>query len=111
MSNKFKEVKKQYWKRRYKEFTNKVKPAKNTKNLNQPPLDMTEKIALIIDGEVVDIISCQPRLAAILLSEPLIIDASNKDIMRGFKYEDGKFINPHDDQNEHHHHHHHDENK
>jgi len=108
MSNKFKEVKKEYRNRRYKEFTNKIKPIKKKKALPSPPIDMTERIAFIIDGEVVDVLSCQPRLAAIFLSEPTIVNVSNKEVMRGFKYEDGKFINTNDDHADHHHHHDHD---
>jgi len=48
-------------------------------------------IAFIIDGEVVDIIKCEDRLAAILLSEPTIVDVTihNSNSMKamvGYKY-------------------------
>ena len=36
------------------------------------------KIAFIIDGEVVDVLHTDERLGSILLSEPLIIDVSDK---------------------------------
>ena len=51
------------------------------------------KIAFIIDGEVVDILHTQDRLAAILLSEPTIVDItdvkndSNSDIYPGWAYD------------------------
>ena len=50
------------------------------------------KVAFIIDGEVVDIIHTQSRLAAILLSEPTIVDISDttvdgNQIFPGFKYD------------------------
>lgn len=51
------------------------------------------KIAFIIDGEVVEILHTQDRLAAILLSEPTIVDItnvkndSNSDIYPGWTYE------------------------
>ena len=51
------------------------------------------KIAFIIDGEVVDILHTQDRLAAILLSEPTIVDItdvkndSNSDIYPGWTYD------------------------
>ncbi|MEI8136789.1 MAG: hypothetical protein WCH21_05615 [Bacteroidota bacterium] len=36
------------------------------------------KIAFVIDGEVVEVLHTGERLGSILLSEPLIIDASDK---------------------------------
>jgi len=58
---------------------------------NNTPLPI--KIAFIIDGEVVDILHTQDRLAAILLSEPTIVDISdvkndsNSDIYPGWTYD------------------------
>lgn len=49
----------------------------------RPPLN---KIAFIIDNVVVDILHTDDRLAAIMLSEPKIIDVS------GYVDEDGNFI-------------------
>jgi len=37
-----------------------------------------QKVAFVIDNEVVDIIHTDQRLAAILLSEPLMLDVSDK---------------------------------
>lgn len=62
----------------------------------RPPLN---KIAFIIDNVVVDILHTDDRLAAIMLSEPKIIDVSNHVdesgnfvLMPGMKYnEDGTF--------------------
>jgi hypothetical protein len=50
------------------------------------------KVAFIIDGEVVDILHTHDRLAAILLSEPTIVDITNvkseanNDILPGYTY-------------------------
>ena len=52
------------------------------------------KIALILDGEVLDILHTHDRLAAILLSNPTIVDItdvkneSNSEIYPGWKYND-----------------------
>ena len=60
-----------------------------TQNNNPIP---SIKLALILDGEVVDILHAHDRLAAILLSEPTVVemtdanvDASNV-IYPGWKY-------------------------
>ena len=51
------------------------------------------KIAFIIDGEVVDILHTQDRLAAILLSDPTVVDItdvnndSNSAIYPGWTYD------------------------
>jgi len=51
------------------------------------------KIAFIIDGQVVDILHTQDRLAAILLSDPTVVDItdikndSNSDIYPGWTYD------------------------
>ena len=51
------------------------------------------KLALIIDGEVVDILHTQDRLAAILLSNPTVVDItdvkndSNSEIYPGWTYD------------------------
>lgn len=42
----------------------------------QQPLP-PKKIALVIDGEVVDVLHTDDRLAAIFLSEPVIVDVTN----------------------------------
>ena len=48
-------------------------PEANAPSNDLPPV----KIAFIIDGEVVDVLHTDPRLGAIFLSEPLIIDVSD----------------------------------
>jgi hypothetical protein len=60
-----------------------------TQNSNvHPPI----KIALIIDGEVVDILHAHDRLAAILLSDPTVVDITdikndfNSEIYPGYTY-------------------------
>lgn len=107
MSNKFRSVKKDYWAKRRENFFNKFKKEKKISDKNRKELNMltiTERVAFVIDGEVVDVISCQPKLAAILLSEPLIIDVNNKkEVAPGYKYEDGEFLAP---VHEHHNHEH-----
>jgi hypothetical protein len=69
-----------------------------TQNNVHPPI----KLALIIDGEVVDILHAHDRLAAILLSDPTVVDITdiendfNGDIYPGYAYNDttGKFTPP-----------------
>ena len=46
----------------------------------------------LVDGEVVEIIHCQPRMAAILLSNPEIIQIPEGAVVRpGWKYNEGLF--------------------
>jgi hypothetical protein len=99
MSNKFNSVKKEYWKRRRHNLYHKInfysrwKDSRAVKNNIAPDVStITEKIAFVIDGKVVDVISCQPRLAAILLSEPIILNVKNKDVHNGYDYIDGELI-------------------
>ena len=93
MSKKFKEVKRDYWKLRKDLFLRRFK--KEDKSVQQPPAStMSERIAFILDDEVIDIINCQPRFAAILLSEPLILSLEDKNISPGWKYINGEFIAP-----------------
>jgi hypothetical protein len=93
MSKKFKEVKRDYWKLRKDLFLRRFK--KEDRSIQYPPASsMSERIAFILDDEVIDIINCQPRFAAILLSEPLILSLEDKNISTGWKYIDGKFIAP-----------------
>lgn len=93
MSKRFKEVKKDYWKLRKELFLRKFK--KEDKSIQYPPTSsMSERIAFILDEEVIDIINCQPRFAAILLSEPLILSLEDKNISPGWKYVNGEFIAP-----------------
>lgn len=56
---------------------------------------ITEHIAFVIDGEVVEIMHCQTKLAAILLSEPEIVKIEDGKFAKpGWKYENGIFIEP-----------------
>lgn len=99
MSNKFNSVKKEYWKRRRHNFYHKINfysrwKAANAvkKNIAPDVSTVTERIAFVIDGKVVDVIGCQPRFAAILLSDPIIVNAKNKDVHNGYDYVDGEFV-------------------
>jgi hypothetical protein len=99
MSNKFNSVKKEYWKRRRHHLYHRInfysrwKDKNAVKNNIAPDVStVTEKIAFVIDGKVVEVISCQPKLAAILLSEPIIVNAKNKDVHNGYDYIDGEFV-------------------
>ncbi|CAB5218158.1 hypothetical protein UFOVP204_40 [uncultured Caudovirales phage] len=51
-------------------------------------------LALIIDNEVVSRMAWDPRLAAILLSNPVVVDLEDKwdEVFEGFGYVDGEFI-------------------
>lgn len=54
---------------------------------------ITRNIAFVIDGEVVEIIHCQEKMAAILLSDPQIVNIENGVFPKiGWEYVDGKFI-------------------
>lgn len=56
---------------------------------------ITEHIAFVIDNEIVEIIHCQPKMAAILLSEPQIVKIEDGLFPKvGWKYEDGNFKEP-----------------
>lgn len=53
-------------------------------------------IAIVIDGEVQDVMRAQNKMAAMLLSEPefVLFDPSKVKVGLGFGYRDGKFIEP-----------------
>lgn len=63
---------------------------------NIPPI----KIAFVIDGEVVDVLHTDSRLAAIFLSDPKIVDvtdlyeAGSPVFVGAIDNEDGTFTNP-----------------
>jgi hypothetical protein len=52
------------------------------------------KLAFIIDGEVVDTLKSHERLGAILLSDPLIVDITDKEVNIGDAYnsDNGEFL-------------------
>lgn len=51
------------------------------------------KLAFILDGEVVDTLKSHERLGAILLSDPLIVDITDKEVNIGDAYnsDNGEF--------------------
>lgn len=74
---------------------------KSVINPNVSPLDQMSgieinHIAIVIDGEVQDVIRAQNRMAAMILSNPefVFFEPSETTVKLGFRYQDGKFINP-----------------
>jgi len=59
---------------------------------------MTHRVALVIDGEVVDMVVAEPRHAAILTSNPTIVDVTSlpedKRPYVGWKYDGKTFTAP-----------------
>jgi hypothetical protein len=56
---------------------------------------LANHIAIIVDNEVVDVIHCDEKLGAMLLSDPTFISISapsEKSPTTGWSYIDGKFI-------------------
>lgn len=52
-------------------------------------------IAFIIDEEVVSVVNCDDQHAAVLLSEPIIVDITDVPAIHvGWKYINGEFIAP-----------------
>lgn len=111
----YKQVSKQFKKEKRSEYLNKVKAKFNKINpyakfkynrlikTNKAPdvSTITEHIAFVLDGQVVEIIHCQPKMAAILLSEPQIIKIPDGQVIKtGWKYEDEKFVMPEQKQQE-----------
>ena len=48
--------------------------------LPNPTPDLRHKLAFVIDNEVVEVLTTNEKLAAILLSEPLILDVSKAEL-------------------------------
>lgn len=74
---------------------------KSVINPNVSPLDQMagidiNYIAIVIDGEVQDVIRAQNKMAAMILSEPefIFFEPAETKVKIGFKYQDGKFIDP-----------------
>lgn len=74
---------------------------KSVINPNVSPLDQMagieiNHIAIVIDGEVQDVIRAQNKMAAMILSDPefVFFEPSETTVKLGFKYQDGKFIDP-----------------
>lgn len=60
---------------------------------------LTEHIAFVLDDKVVEIMHCQPKLAAILLSEPQIIKIEDGKFAKpGWEYKNGNFVSPQGEQ-------------
>jgi len=96
---KFLDVKKQLKDRRKEQFLLKHYfkrkwGLKKVKKGKAPDISsITQNIAFIIDGQVVDIIHCQDKMAAILLSNPeIVLIPEGKFAKPGWAYQDGKFI-------------------
>lgn len=54
-------------------------------------------LAIVVDGEVVDVMRVQPRMASVLLHQPTFVEFNPKTSPYpplGTKYEDGKFVYP-----------------
>jgi len=108
MSHKYKHIKKDYRKKRRKQFYDRINVYKRwqhkrflAKNIHPDVSSITSHIAFVIDGEIVEIIHCQPKMAAILLSSPEIVEIpNNKKPKIGDQYKDGQFIQVEKDSNE-----------
>lgn len=76
----------------YQKFLNYKNNLKIKNNIAPDISSITENIAFIIDDEVVEIIHCQPKMAAILLSNPkIILIPENVFVRPGYKYIEEKF--------------------
>lgn len=56
-------------------------------------------LAFIIDGEVVENLMCHPRMAAVLQSNPTVVELTNEDPFIngphvGWRYDGEKFLRP-----------------
>lgn len=71
---------------------------------NNPPENITiNHIAIVLDGVVEDVIRCQNRMAALLLSEPQFIEFDpQKEYpqVSVTQYIDGKFVTPKNEESE-----------
>lgn len=97
---------KKYKKIHFKHTLDRINPIKRIKNSynlyklakNSPDptlYSISENIAFVIDNQVVDIIHCQPKMAAMLLSNPKIIRIEPDAPARiGWIYIDGEFKDP-----------------
>lgn len=76
----------------FKNKINQKMPLENTEN--QPTVvNNVNHIAIVLDGEVQEIIRAQNRLAALFLSNPEFVEFDLKEVhpQIGWKYTDGKF--------------------
>lgn len=60
-----------------------------------PPNSKINYLAIVLDEEVQEIMRAQNRLAALLLSQPLIVEFDPEEVQPniGWSYVDGKFYN------------------
>lgn len=101
-SNKYVNLKKELRTRQKEEFLLKYYfkrkwDLKKVKEGKAPDISsITQNIAFVIDGRVADIIHCQDKMAAILLSNPeIVLIPEGKFARPGWEYQDGKFTDPH----------------
>ncbi len=82
----------------------KQKLIREQEEINLPPKDVAiNHLAVILDGNVEEILRCQNRLAALLLSEPLFVEFDPKKEYPTIgitKYAEGKFVNLEEENNE-----------
>jgi hypothetical protein len=83
-----------------RDFFAKRKMYRNKISLNsnaippQPPGSKINYLAIILDGEVQEIMRAENRLAALLLSQPLVVEFFPEEVKPsvGWGYSDGKFF-------------------
>jgi hypothetical protein len=58
--------------------------------------DNVQMLAFVLDGEVVEILQTDDRLASIFLSQPKIVafDREKENVVAGMKYDGTKFSTP-----------------
>lgn len=98
----FKKERYNYYLSKFKNKVDSINPYKKirynylTKKNKAPDVStITEHIAFVIDGQVVEIIHCQPKMAAILLSNPEIVQIpEGKMVKPGWGYKEEQFTMP-----------------
>lgn len=76
------------------------KQIRHDKKHHVPDIEsMTEKVAIISQGTVMDIISCPPHMANLLLSKPKFVRIAKdgREIKPGWIYKNKVFYNPKND--------------
>lgn len=72
--------------------------AQQQTQLNETPQNISiNHIAIVLDGTVEEIIRCENRLAALLLSEPSFVEFNPEEEYPQIsftRYENGQFLNP-----------------
>ena len=80
----------------------KQKLARQQEKLNEPPKNISiNHIAIVLDGTVEEVIRCENRLAALLLSEPSFVEFDpEKEYPKVSltRYENGSFVYPQKDE-------------